>query len=318
MTAIPRLTPGRLTALWLVLRSLAKLGESATEDDLLEFATRSGLRAGGLPIRDGYRLANVGGFVEGKEVIRLTTMGYEALSRGEEDEPSKDVLRVFVSVLTLRYPPSWVAYWQGSPDSLDLVLPDSERQLLAAASIQSRPPVADLETWAWWDALERVPQGEETAAHRKALGDAGEELTLNYERARLKKEGFPGLAARVRWVARESAAYGFDVLSFFGASFGASDPEERLAIEVKANALAARPAFQLFLTDHEWSTASRLGRSYIFHLWDGVTAQPRLSSTRESPFILTPEALQTHLPSPPSCGEACCWKSSFILLCLHR
>src|SRR5262249_23501083 len=117
---------------------------------------------------------------------------------------------------------------------------------------------------------------------------------------------------------RESAAYGFDVLSFFGASFGASDPEERLAIEVKANALAARPAFQLFLTDHEWSTASRLGRSYIFHLWDGVTAQPRLSSTRESPFILTPEALQTHLPSPPSCGEACCWKSSFILLCLHR
>jgi hypothetical protein len=305
-----------LTALWLVLRSLAKLGESATEDDLLGFAGRSGLRAGGLPIRDGYRLANVGGFVEGKEVVRLTPLGHEALSRGEEDEPSKDALRVFLSVLTLRYPPSWVAYWQGSPDSLNLVLPDSERQLLEAASIELGPTPDDLETWAWWDALERVPQGEETAAHRKALGDAGEELTLNYERARLRKEGFPELAARVRWVARESAAYGFDVLSFFGVSFGSANPEDRLAIEVKANALVARPAFQLFLTDHEWTTATHLASHYIFHLWDGVTGQPRLSSVRKSPFILTPAALQSHLPSSPVCGETCCWKSSFIVLSL--
>jgi hypothetical protein len=276
------------------------------------------LRAGGLPIRDGYRLANVGGFVEAGAVVRLTSLGHEALSRGEEDEPSKDVLRVFVSVLTLRFPPSWVAYWQGSPESLDLVLPDSERQVLTAASIESGPTVDDLETWAWWDALERVPQGEESAAHRKALGDAGEQLTLNYERARLKKEGFPELAARVRWVARESAAYGFDVLSFFGSSFGADKPESRLAIEVKANALVARRAFQLFLTEHEWSTACRLGHSYIFHLWDGVTAQPRLAAARKSPVILTPDVLKSHLPSPPPCREACCWKSSFLVLSLRE
>ena len=52
-------------------------------------------------------------------------------------------------------------------------------------------------------------------AHRKAIGDAGEELSFDYERRRLREEGFPDLAARVRWVARETAAYGFDVLSFF-------------------------------------------------------------------------------------------------------
>jgi hypothetical protein len=263
-------------------------------------------------------LANVGRFVEGTDVIRLTGLGYEALSRGEEDEPSKDVLRVFISVLTLRFPPSWVAYWQGSPGSLELVLPDAERQVLEAARIEASPPIEDLETWAWWDALGRVPQGEESAAHRKALGDAGEELTLNYERARLKKEGFPELATRVRWVARESAAYGFDVLSFFGASFGTNKPAGRLAIEVKANALIARPVFHLFLTEHEWSTACRLGCSYVFHLWDGVTGQPNLSAARKSPVILTTANLRDHLPSPAPCNEACCWESTFIALSLSQ
>ena len=64
MTAmLPRFTPGKFTALWVILRSLRQLGEGVTEDELLSYARRSGLRAGGLPVGDGLALARAGDFI---------------------------------------------------------------------------------------------------------------------------------------------------------------------------------------------------------------------------------------------------------------
>jgi hypothetical protein len=68
----------------------------------------------------------------------------------------------------------------------------------------------------------------------------------------------------VRWVARESAAYGFDILSFSGSAFDGS-PNRPLAIEVKAQSLVARPMFLLYITKHEWETGKALGDAHIFH-----------------------------------------------------
>src|SRR6267143_1170464 len=270
MTIVPRFTPGRFTALWVVLRSAAKLGETTDHEELLSFARRDGLRCGGLPIRDGFQLAMLGGFLHGTERVSLTNLGRLALGRGTEDEPSTEVLRLFVSVLLLRYPPAWVAYWPGDPSSLDLVLPDTSRELLEEASVLKTAGTDDLETWALWDALKATPPLEVLAGHRKAIGDAAEELSFNYERARLTREGHPSLAARVRWVARESPAYGFDILSFCGTSKSFVSPERPLAIEVKGQAVAASKEFTFFLTRHEWGTALTLGGQYLLHLWDGV------------------------------------------------
>lgn len=97
---------------------------------------------------------------------------------------------------------------------------------------------------------------------RKAVGDAGEELSFAYETARLHSEGYPELAGKARWVGRESPAYGFDILSFAGRTFHGS-PERPLAIEVKAQSLVARPSFSLYISKHEWNTANLLGEGRI-------------------------------------------------------
>lgn len=314
MSPVPRFTPGRFTALWVVLRSVEKLGGTADREELLLFARRDGLRCGGLPIKDGYQLAVLGGFLPEGDRVSVTELGRSALGRGADDEPSPEVLRLFASVLFLKHPPAWVAYWQGDPSSLDLVLPDTARELLEDAQLLHPSGLEDLEAWALWDALKEVPPLEVIAEQRKAIGETAEKLSLGYERERLEREGYPALATRVRWVAHESAAYGFDILSFCGSSRCPELPERSLAIEVKGQAVVARSELNFYITSHEWRTARTLGDQYLFHLWDGVRPGSAGSAVRTEPLLVFPGALEGHVPSDPMCGKICEWKSAWISL----
>lgn len=318
MTTVPRFTPGRFTALWLVLRSAAKLGEHIDSEELVSFARRDGLRSGGLPIKDGYQLALLGGFLDGTKNVSLTDLGQLALERGTDDEPSSEVLRLFTSVLLLRHPPAWVAYWQGDPSSLDLVLPEQSRQLLDDARVLPRAGTDDLEAWALWDALKEAPPSEVLAQQRKAIGDTAEQLSFLHEKQRLAREGHPSLAARVRWVAKESPAYGFDILSFRGDSNIGDAPHRALAIEVKGQAVASGQEIRFFLTRHEWQTALSLKDQYLIHVWDGVRPGVPPGAIRTEPLLLSPESLKGHIPGPPDCRESCDWNSAFIELQISR
>lgn len=317
----PRLSPGRLTALWVILRTLSKFGGTAHPNSLRTLAARSALRSGALPIEDGYELGVSGRFLVEREELTTTLgpFGAEALNLCDEDEPSREVLRLFVSVLVLGDPPPWVAYWQGDPSSLDLVLPEQERRLLEHAELLPIPDQQDFTGWIWWSALSRVPLPEEAGAFRKAIGDAGEELSIEHERRRLDSEGFPDLARLVRWVGRESPAYGFDIASFWGKAptgrgNNTSEPQRPLAIEVKSTFALVGPKFPIYVSHHEWDMAQGLRDSYLFHLWDGVNPRPELKSRRSQPLVVTIQEIERHVPNSATCGEACRWQSSYIEL----
>lgn len=312
------LTPGRLTALWLVLRSLAKLGGRVDAEELVGFAAKSSLRSGGLPVRDGLRLAVRGRFVhEAPLGVSLTETGNESLRLCAEDEPNSAVRRLFLSVLVLMDPPAWVAYWQGDPTSLELLLSDTDRSLLGSAGLYPRKPhEQDLARGGWWDALSVVPLSESVLALRKAIGDAGEELSIAYERARLEAEGFPELAQRVWWAGRESPAYGFDVGSFVGRG-GPGAPDAPLAIEVKSVAYPVMSIFPLHLTVHEWRTARRLGSRHRFHLWDSVKLPITADPPPRTPKLAVLDEFTPHLALNPACGGACTWESMLVELPLN-
>lgn len=306
-----RLTPGRLTALWLVLQTLAELGGRAELSDVRASARRSALRAGGLPVPDGLKLAREGGFVfESAGVCALEALGERALAMSDEEEPPPQVLRLFITVLFLRRPPAWVAWWQGSPGDIDAVLPDDERRVMRDAGLLPQPPVEDPGGWAWWQALGRVPLSEHTAVARKEIGDAGEKLSVEFERSRLRAQGYAELADDVRWIARESDAYGFDILSSAGNDHPPLKADDRIAIEVKSTALPVVEYFPLFFTAHEWQVLSGLGRRAVLHLWPAVDPGPPPRSGLERPIVFAPTALAEHLPAPPSCGESCGWQSA--------
>ena len=313
MTSV-RLSPGRLTSLWVVLRSLQVLGGSADRLELLRYASRTSLRAGGLPIPDGLTLALEGDFVRSDgDHLSFAPLGSHAVALEDADEPSLNVRRLFMSVLLLHDPPPWVAYWQGDPSSLDLVVPESERELLREADLYPSSGSEDLESWSWWQALRVVPLPEDTSELRKLIGDAGEELTFNYERDRLRASGHDHLADRARWVARESPAYGYDVLSFHGPE-RPSEPERSLAIEVKSVSRPVLATLEFFLTAHEWSTAQHLGADHIIHFWDGVDPGPPARSSRRTPLLIPAANLGPHVPAAPSCGRECAWFSTRLAL----
>lgn len=306
-----RLTPGRLTALWLVLQTLAEFGGSAELSDLRAAARRSALRAGGLPIADGLTLAREGGFVSlSGGVCTLEPLGGRVLGISDEEEPPPEALRLFITVLFLRLPPAWVAWWQGSPTDIEAVVPREEQRVMEAAGLLPQPPVADPGGWGWWKALSRIPLPEQEIALRKETGDAGEQLSVEFERKRLREQGHHELAKAIRWIARESDAYGFDVLSYAGDDHSPLKPDDQIAIEVKSTTLPVIDRFPLFISVHEWEVLSGLGPRGILHLWSGVDIGPPPRSDTKEPIVCAPSKLADHLPAPPACGESCGWRNA--------
>jgi hypothetical protein len=227
--------------------------------------------------------------------------------------PSEEVRRLLVSTLILRRPPAWVAYWQGDPLSLDLIIPEGDRDLLESAGLLP-PDLGDLRRRAWWLALGAVPLPDEIQSLRKAIGDAGEELSYSYEKARLTAQGFPQLAGSVTWVAKESPAYGFDIASFAGSSFPGREADSQLAIEVKSVSYPVRAVFPFHLTFHEWTTACELDKQYVFHLWSCVRVAPDAAADTNEPRLATVRNVAHHVLGESACGGRCRWDSMLVEL----
>ena len=116
-----------------------------------------------------------------------------------------------------------------------------------------------------------------TEARNRALGLAGEELVMAFERTRLERAGKSNLAGKVEHVSvRRGDGAGFDILSF------EHDSRERF-IEVKTTAFAKATPFFISRNELEFSEQ----RSEQFHLY-------RLFEFRDTPRMF---ALQGNMRS---------------------
>ena len=95
----------------------------------------------------------------------------------------------------------------------------------------------------------------------RALGEAGEALVFEFERATLKAERRPDLAEQVKWVSRdEGDGAGYDIASF------RHDGRPRL-IEVKTTNGWERTPFHI--THNEFAVSeARAGEWCLFRLWN--------------------------------------------------
>lgn len=117
----------------------------------------------------------------------------------------------------------------------------------------------------------------------RALGKAGEEFVLEFERERLTNADRSDLARKVRWIADEEGdGAGFDILSFD------TRGDERL-IEVKTTNGAERTPF--YLTRNEKSLAERRGNAFRLYRVYRFAKSPKvfeLSPPLEKSVLLAP------------------------------
>lgn len=135
---------------------------------------------------------------------------------------------------------------------------------------------------AFWDLLAARARGLHDVRLNET-GRQGERLTLHYEKQRTGRSP--------RWIALDSNADGFDVLSSLSGADSAP-----LCIEVKASRAGVHGDF--YVTRHEWNIAQDL-LHFTLHLWDLSTSLPRLA-------VLGIQDLAMHVPHDEGQG---CWDS---------
>lgn len=135
---------------------------------------------------------------------------------------------------------------------------------------------------------ERFRKIQET---REAIGQAGENWVINYERNYLTVKGKSEFAEKVTRVSEINVAAGYDVLSF------ELDNSEKF-IEVKTTALSKT---EFFISAHELDIARRLNGNYWIYLVSEIYGEPKLFVIHDpakeigKKLILTPISFQVHV-----------------------
>lgn len=157
------------------------------------------------------------------------------------------------------------------------------RSLFRQAGLLSDPPTKfDIE---WWDFVSgRVRlEGDRQKLER---GRMAEELSLEYERKRLKSEG---IVKEPKWMAIEDNTAGYDILSY---NKGTYDLINKL-IEVKST--VASP-LRFYVTRNEWNQAVAVGDAYLFHIWNLAVNPPVL-------YIKMASDIAPHIPQDNKKGK---------------
>ena len=140
----------------------------------------------------------------------------------------------------------------------------------------------------WWDRLAGIMR-EVSQRQKMETGRKGERLSLRFEEERTE--------CRPMWQAVETNYAGYDVLSVLE-----KGDSTALKIEVKASDRAFKHA-AIFITEHEWITASKELGSYLFHIW--------LLDPKPTLFIVPSMKVVAHTPRNQGKGK---WRNTVIPL----
>ena len=91
-----------------------------------------------------------------------------------------------------------------------------------------------------------------------------EALTMDYERKRLQNIR---IDKELEWKGLDDCFAGYDVLSYDPGEFA---PINRM---IKVTPATGSP-LQFIVTRHEWEQAQKVGKAYIFHVWDMQKTPP--------------------------------------------
>lgn len=239
-------------------------------------------KLGGMPVKE------VISVVQGLNWIEATPSGAAVLTlsgeriRGLADHRARTRVAVMDYIDIVR--PAWL---QAAPSGRSRVLLFAGTAIAQVFDEAGLVSGTDEATVAFWDALAARARGLKDD-RLTALGRIGERASLEYEQNRTSHDP--------RWVALESNADGYDVLSIVDKT----DPRP-LSIEVKTTTQSNGGHF--YLSQNEWRRAQETDH-HVFHLWHVNDDRPVYP-----PTVVTAGAMAAHVPVNEGDGQ---WQSVMI------
>ncbi len=195
-----------------------------------------------------------------------------------------------IKAVLLKHRPIWAKLmFQGRRRFLGK-LNSNDQDIFHAAGLMESSPSRYVVTW--WDTISGYARLY-TDQEKLERGREAEILSLEFERARLKKLG---IMRDPEWPGLEDNYAGYDVLSY---EFGTDGNIINKLIEVKSTMLSP---LRFILTRHEWITAEMAGPAYTFHIWD-MNQTPPILHIRDHSDI-TP-----HIPEDKGKGK---WRNTEV------
>ena len=119
------------------------------------------------------------------------------------------------------------------------------------------------------------------------IGLLGEKLVIQYEQERLYNIGLEQYVERIKWVSKESDAYGFDILSY--------DKDEKLGvkeIKIEVKTTASKVDTDFYVSKNELEKSIEFGGCYcVYRVYDSRSETPkfyRAFGPIEKDFYLDP------------------------------
>lgn len=247
-----------------------------------------------MPLSDGLSIGLLGSFLTAEnETINITPLGKKIVSLWDKEEPNPLIIRQLIFPLVLKLMPSWVTFSGRSLEERLISIPDRWKEVLNNGELLGKPQSDEAKKW-WRDLQQAIVKIEEKFL--KKIGDAGEILTLKYEKIRLTYEKHIELAEKVDWVSKENDNYGFDIASFFGYLLSDNKkPTDMIMIEVKSTTSNSDNSFRLHISRNEWETAEDNMTNYFFYLWKGVKIS-KSNPIADGPLILPARIISQYVP----------------------
>lgn len=175
----------------------------------------------------------------------------------------------------------WLLFFNRDVEIFKVSIPEEWLDLLEQADLLN---FGEEEVDRWWDTI-LLSVNNFDSVNTKEIGDVGEKLTITHEGARLKSYGIRTPQHYIKWAARFSNGYGFDVLSVEGKRWTKKKfDKSEIQIEVKSSVSTSVNSFRFRISRNEWNVALKNIDSYYFYCWLGVNVDQQTAT--DGPYVI--------------------------------
>jgi len=286
---------GHIIASWHIIFLLSR-HKRVSPEKAYNILTTSGKLGGSLPAQKGIEICLRYKFIyiENGNLFLTKTSEEILIPLCDKDDPNRYVLRAILKEIVSCHNFEWLIFYDSDSYIFKEYLYNNDPEWVMILDNAKLFDFDDKEALVWWEEVLFKYENFKDEV-KKAIGDIGEILTYEHEINRIHNDGHHPAKSYVKWAARISNSFGYDILSIKGKRFSYNKQEkDKIQIEVKASEISNLKTFRFYVSKPEWQTALKNIDNYYFYCWPGINLEKE--TALGGPYIISAKELVVHMP----------------------